>query len=621
MISMQTAPSGDSGQGGPAPSSPDWKSYALVLACFIACCALFVWALDRGYDFRDGATYLLWAADALNYKASVTEFIYFWHPIYVLTAGNITLYRLGGIIILLMCAMVFGLSVVRFSAARVICTAARRIVIISVMVAVFWLFATWLPTPNYNELNLCSQLLFFAGLLFSSRPAPPLVTRSVLMRHTIGPAALSGAALTIMALGKPTSGFVALGLVVMWLVLVRPQRVLLCVAVGALSSLAMLAVVIMLTDGSLSVFIQRKLDALALLVSLSDGRDVHGIWNAVVGPFLPGRRWKIIPAAAMGSVIFFISMAMFSAALFPKRLHAAVRPIVQYGLIFALAVVVAVLRVFDFEGAGITPAYHAWHFGILLILAAFAAVVFGIGLIASREPMERRWIAAAVILALVPPSYSFGTNNPIILHMTEASVFWVGSVMVLAALLPEGFVLPAMRALGASIGAATLGFFIGMMMTPDLATPSLWKHTVPVTLGQQKTSLLVTADMAAYLNAMKDSAQAQGLKPGTPIIDLSGIGPGLIFALGGTASGVPWLANNASDTRRFTAAVLQTIPGSSLKRSWIITDTNRKIEQAAALLHPIGLDFPNGYSRVEQARHGDFGWSQTLWKPNGVTHR
>lgn len=597
-----------------APSLEEWRLLGPPTVLLLACSVIFLLASGRGFDFRDDADYLLWVVNVDSYKATVTEFAFIWRPLYLLVGGDIGLYRIGGLVVLCCCGLTFASGIMRFVGPRADAFVVRSFIRIALLTALFWEFMLWEPTPNYNELNLCALLLFFAGLLFASRDLADSPQKASLLEATIAPSVLTGLSFAIMALGKPTTCLLTFVLALSWIVLVRPPRPILCFCVAAITACIALTVAIFVIDGSFAAFAYLKFSALKFDFAQNDGKDVHGIWNSIVGPFLPERRWKIVPAALFGFVILAICASIYALEILPNRLDRRYRQALSIGLLLLLGGLVALWRTLDIGGP-VVPAYHAWHFALLLALLALIMVVFAKGLVDTNGVGERRGLAAAAILALAPISYSFGTNNPVVLHMTTAGVFWIGAAVLVAMLLSANLTLSALRVISLSVGTATLGFLIGVMASPGPIGNPIWQQVVPITLGPQNAVLRVDAPTAEYLAAMRRAAVANGFVSDTPIIDLSGVGPGLIFLLNGRASGVPWLANNSADTRAFSTAVLQTVSHAELDRSWVLTAPEVNIEMYGTLLRSIGLNFPDGYIKVAQVRRSDLGWSQALWRP------
>jgi len=593
-----------------------WRQVWVPATCLAGCLALFVWACGRGFDFADDAFYLTWAADAFTYKTSHSDFAYIWHPIYRLSDGNITLYRLLGMIVLTMCGLTFGTALACFVREGVGRRTSRGIIVIAATTAIFWEFMEWEPSPNYNELNLCTLLLFFAGLLLIKNRYADSSGSDVVTSGALAPPVIVGASFAIMMLNKPTTCAVAFPLAVLWIGCFRPRRPILVLATAAVSGIMVSSVAILNIDGSFGAFLHRKISAISLWTEYAPSSDIHGMFGSIVGPFLPERRWKVWPATEFGGVIFSICLA----SLAIERVSYGITRYYKRALLaltsILLGAVVMLWRAKDFAGPAVLPAYHAWHFILLLQFLAVITFVVGLGSINLRDVPTAQRIAAAAILALAPFAYSFGSNNPVIIHMNAASAFWVGSSVLLATLLPRDFVSAALKVIGTNVGTATIGCFLGVMASPNLLiVHPMWEQSVPTRLGPQNSALLIDAATAGFIADVRTAAYLNGYMQGMPIIDLSGAGPGLIFALKGRAPQTPWLPANSADGDAFARAVLRTISPIELMHSWILTASESSLQGDRAKLLPVGLQFPLAYERVVTAKRSDTGWSEILWKP------
>ena len=597
---------------------------ALATSCFVVCWGIFIWASYRGFDFRDEAYYLLWEATPFSYQTSTSDFAYIWHPLYVAAGGKIALYRIFGALCLGLCAATFGIALTRFVNGELKSPTTQLTIVVASTTAAFWEFPIWEPSPNYNELNLAALLLYVAGLLLAEvERSDAHVSRNFLSASFL-PAVLAGTAFGLLSLNKPTSAVASLVFAISWIVLVRPRKPLPCIFIAAAAACVVVTALVFEIDGSFAAFAHRKLATFGLLFVNSGNRDVHGIWSSVVGPFLPERRWKIWPAAELGAIIFSISLVSLSLTLLPIRLIQRVRMPLLVTFAASLGVIVMLWRTKDLGGTTVFPAFHAWHFSLLLLLMALAMIVFTRGLLDMSESYTRSRVSAAIIISFAPLAYSIGTANPLVLHMTSASIFWVGASILLVSQISEDQRVATLRFLGVIVGFVTVGLLLGVMSAPGLIGHPMWEQDVGVELGPADSFLLVDRPTARYIADARTAAHLNGFKDDTPVIDVSDMGPGIIYAINGRASGAPWLTDNemtgnAADGMAYTNAVLSSIPRDELVRSWVITSPGANANMSTSWLGRVHLGFPSRYDFAGAARRNDFGWSQLLWRPRKST--
>lgn len=504
-------------------------------------------------------------------------------------------------------AAVFGCTLIGFVQRKT--TKIESIpVVLTITISSFWLFSSVPRTPSYNELNLCALLWLFAALLYlasQSRGGPARMAPLVLA------AAIAGAGVAVAMLCKPTSGVAGAVAALAWIFIFRIRHPILIVGVGILSATVCLVIAAMAIFGSLQEAFMRIPIALSLLHIRSGDSAAQTVMTSLVGAFGEDRRWKIPPAIFLGSLLFIVGALVF-AALQSQRLT-MYRGIVLWSGAVVLCLLCAIWRIQEMHFPIVNPGFHAWRYAMPMVLLSLLLVTYRSRSF-RRDPQFGQTVSAAVFLSAVPLIYSIGTNNQIVLHISGGAVFWVAAIQLCVltwsddAMLEAGVVLCC---------GATMGVFISIGVAPvSIATP-LWLQTERITVGPAQAPVLVDADTSAYIRAMQKFVRPE-YAPSAPllyIIDLSGIGPGIPFALGASESGTPWLVDGPSGVFAYYQAVLQRVPRQELDRAWVLTNPNIESRRYQKLLMILGLDFPSRYERRGQVDNKKFGWSQIIWRP------
>ncbi len=583
-----------------------WPLFGIALVCWGA----FVWASQRGYDFTDDAHYLAWAAYAPSYAVSATQFGYLWHPLYELAGGNIAIFRVLGGIVLVACAGFFAHALVRFIGIAGRGSAAA--IAAAVITSCLWVFTQWLPTPNYNTLNLCGMLLFFSGLLLASAPTP--VPGEDIFRGTIGPAALSGLAIGVLALAKPTSCVLAVGLGIAWTLLVRPPRATLCLVVAAAAAILTFAVAAVLIDSSIGSFVRRLELAFAFTRSRDSNGDIHGIRDSLVAPFQHGHRWKIPGAVALSLVTAALAVGVARLVTVGRADSIAWRAGAAWLLAAALAIWIAWSRALDFRVPVIPNTFHVWDFAPAVLLAVIAVLVFT----AKRRrasPESRTLAFVALMFSAAPFAFAFGSNAELIQAVSGAAVFWLAAAIILCAL-AQAETGPALLAATLLLfSAATAGMVGGMAIAPGRIGTPIWQQTQRVEIGPRGAHLSVDAETATFIQSLQRGARANGLRPYATIIDMSSSGPGVTFALAGISPGNPWLFQQGPHPMAYIENFLASEPTKRLHDAWIVTDDVHPSPRICQTLSKFGLAFPSRYRIAASAYLDRLQWRQVLWKP------
>lgn len=580
----------------------------LAVACLIVCAGIFVWASGRGYDINDESYYLMFDSAPRPYHFSISLFGFFWHPLYKLVGGNIALLRIAGASILVACSAVFAFALQKFSDFQPTRNE-RYVIVLSISTSAFWFFTTWLAVPSYNELNLCALLLFFSGLLTATASNKNIQAKAPY--QAIGAAIVSGASLGVMALAKPTTCAAAVALGITWLILLRPPKALFLITVSAVSAITVLVISILLIDGSFSVFFAREMSSLAVLKLSDRPGDMHGIVDSVIGPFSKGRVWKVYPAIALGAAIFGVCLGIVSTALGVMKISQGLQRGISYGLVVALGVFVALARAVDLQATIAWYNYHAWNYTLPLMVLAIVIVLARTERVA-RDRWQRR-LVATFLVASAPIAYSIGTNVTLMRHMVAASVFWAASALLICTLASPPRRTQMIGIIAFLCGAVTIGLLLGVVRAPLPTEASLTQQTEQVSVGPDKALLRVDKATADYITSLQHAAVEAGFKAGTPIVDLSDFGPGIVFALSGSAPGIPWLADNPDMS--VALAVLKSIPRAELQHAWIITGSDQNFSKVRTMLTPLDINFPAAYQKVIAVKRDAAEWQHSLWKP------
>ncbi len=580
---------------------------------FMVSWGIFVAASGRGFEIVDEGYYLIAISASGYYPSVLSEFGRIWHPLYDLTRGNIALFRIAGAGILLGCGTIFGFSVVRFAAGHTINRSDQVSVVIAILTVLLWQFEVWKPTPNYNELNCCGLLLFCSGLLFGSEREPADPRKRTAAFEGFGAPILAGIGLAVVALTKPTSGAAALCLALAWLYFVPPRAPFISAMIAALATTLIIGVFALDAYGSLGEFIRSKIFASKVDGGFdSSGGAFNGTVSSVTGILGFEKLWKFFPGTVYSLGIFLIAAAFYRALLLPGQQR---RAMLATALAAVLLVVVATFRAGDVPG--VTYGYFAWMLVPGLIPVALIAVAVWQNSVNLKSEKARKAIAAGLLLALMPLAFSVGTNTALLFHVGRAGVFWLAAAAMFGAALRSDYRSWALSATTVLYSAATLGMFLGVMITPQRqyhATPqySLWRQSDLVSFGPDNAQLSLDVDSAEQIRAVQGAARRAGFGRNSPVLDLSSFQPSGPFILSGRSPGSLPPDYPDSDHKR---KLLATANPAELHRSWVITGGGDELQQAESTLHAVGIDFPASYDRVTEVRRRDNGATQILWRP------
>jgi hypothetical protein len=256
--------------------------------------------------------------------------------------------------------------------------------------------------------------------------------------------------------------------------------------------------------------------------------------------------------------------------------------------------------------------------GVAVLIAVFGIYFLGHRL-ERRLGASQRHIAVLTALIIAPVAIAFGTNTGILRSAPRGGVFWVTAIafaVIIAA--PPRIRLPLLYFTMAVSACAVLSVVMYAIQKPYRLNGPLWQQTEWVSSATQEHLVKVDPATADYFRTLQAGARSVGFQVGTPIIDLTAMGPTTIYILGGKPVGSPWMSGGYPGSRLVTSLVLSTVPGLELQRSWILTAPAGHAHLPTDILKDLGLEFPDDYEEVTRAQTGFMNEVQILWRPRSA---
>lgn len=531
-----------------------------------------------GIDFTDESFYLTWLANPYHYDASVSQFGFIYHPLYRLLDGDVASLRQANILI------TFGLASCATSAmlssgvpTRQMDFVSRAVISLGMASGALALFSTWLPTPSYNSLNLQSLLVTAAGLAWSCADRASTRVRGQVL---VG----AGGWLAFMA--KPSTAFaLAVFVLLFWLITRRlSQRSML---VSGTTACLLLVVSAFWIDGSIGAFTHRLTSGLEVAGQLGGG---HTIANVI--------RLDAFKLSAHEQLLFFASATIaFSCALLLASQRSGWRMI---GLGLASAMVLFMVL----WTAGVLK--HDLKLGkfqnLLYAAVPFAALLFVLTRWVRHLGVPAPFSASTLLMLAIPClayAYAFGTNGNYWSTSAFAAFFWLMPAL-LPATSPDERLDPVLSlAPFVLVTQVTTALVLQTgMEQPYRQMQPLRLNEQAVEVGQPGSTLMLSGPYADYLNTATGMAKASGLVPGTPMIDLSGQSPGILYALQAHSLGLAWMIGGYPGSEKLAAFALASVPCEKLAQAWILSEPGGPRSLSDEVLGVIGADLALHYHQV-----------------------
>lgn len=555
-----------------------------------------------GIDFTDESFYLIWLENPYLYEASLSQFGYIYHPLYRLLDGNVAALRQFNIIITFGLAAVTANAVLgSVSGCRHLGFARRTAISAGLACASLALFSTWLTTPNYNSLNLQALLIAASGLAFSCSERASTQLRGQLLVGV-------GGWLSFMA--KPSTT-IALGVLVLLFWSLARRLSLRGLLISASTATALLLASALWIDGSIVTFANRLASGLQAAGHLGGGHSVSNVVRMDSFELTSPARMLIITLTALACA----SAVLLNGKWFVWRFLG----IVLLGSMGALAL---------FWTAGVFERQlDLGKFQRMLYASIPLAVLL---IIIARWPnnSDRRWPfqSSRVLLLLALPvlsyAFAFGTNGNYWFTGSFAAYFWLMPALVLTT---------SGNAQHDPLLSLAPLIFAGQMITvlmlqsgmeqPYRQAQALSLNERVVEFGERGSTLVLSDSYADYVVSARDSARAAGMVPGTPMIDLSGQSPGILYALKAPSMGLAWMLGGYPGSARLATLALASAPCEKLAHAWVLSEPGGPRSLPDEVLGAFGAELAMHYEQVGSwtTAPGAGGFAkprlQLLWKP------
>jgi fumarate reductase subunit D len=552
-----------------------------------------------GIDFTDESYYLVWMSAPLLYSASLTQFGYVYHPLYVFSGGDVASLRQANVLITFGLAwyLIFlFLKPLRFESAA---EKTALNIVASGFATASLTFYGGLITPNYNSLALQALLVASIGLLLCEKSATPRSTSGWVL---IG----FGGWLAFMA--KPSTALL-LAIAIPICLLLSRKFSLRWISLAASVAVALLVLGAVAIDGSIGGFIDRLRVGLRMIVVTSDNSTL--LAKIRLDDFLLTNSDKL--------AVYSIAAVSFVATLSGCVKKPALR-LVSAFISMLLAAVVAALSVGLVIG---TFGFGRFH-GMLIWSVVFPAIA--LGLLLGRRGLAKnismvRWSTALLFFSM-PHVCAFGTDGNYWSIGGAAAVFWLLGGLV--------FLEPVVRTNGGWGMAAPLvlatQLVVGAILQTELEQP--YRQPDPLRLndhfvefGASGSNLKLSAEYAEYVQSAKSMARKAGFKSGTPIIDLTGQSPGILYALGAQAIGQAWTIGGYSGSSERASIGMSRVSCEKIAEAWILFEPDGPRSIPAEVMRGQGAEFPEQYAQVAtwHTAKGSGGYAerrlQALYRP------
>lgn len=533
-----------------------------------------LWYSRYGIDFTDESFYLVSIFNPFNYALTATQFGFIYHPLYQLVDGNIAALRQANMLITF--CLAWALSSIFLKSIygnQALARAPRLVISAGIATASLALLDTWLPTPSYNSLALQALLVVNIGLLQADKN---------ISSFSIAGWVLIGIGGWLAFMAKPPTA-AALGVCSVLYLLAAGKFGIRYLVVSLATAVGLLVLSALAIDGSVITFIERLRGGMELAKMLGGGHTLTQLLR--VDDFQLGGKAKIILTIAI-SVIFV------SAYLSQSKIKEKVYAGTTLSILIAIATMAIVFGLtHQTINAGMFQGLLFWSIPFAAILVEFALYRFKFLIQISRS----QW-ALALNFFVLPHVFAFGTANNYWVTGIHAGIFWVLAGLVLLAPVGRNHKVTALLLpFGLAVQLVTVALVQSGIEAPYRQPQPLHENDYKIDIGRPGSALALSKNYGQYFADAIELANRAQFKIGTPMIDLTGQSPGILYALGASNIGQAWTIGGYPGSSKLAVAALKTVSCENLSVAWLLLEPEGPRKISAEVLSSFGADIAADY--------------------------
>lgn len=588
------------------------------IACAVITTCLWLFVLiyiRRGYEIADGGFYLLSYRNYDYATMTISEFEALNKIFYDVAGKSTTRMRSIGGILLLLTSTFTAITLTTlypqnseddksFSLKSLI-TSERFALLCLIISGGALFYVTWIPTPSYNWSNLFGLLLFWAGMVIwldTSRP----------QRSALGVCLVGFAAGIIFWSRGMTAAL--LPLLLIGVLLLHPTRIKAMFRkrhfVFGIMGLAIGLSIPTLVGDPPHISFQK-------MALFAEYKTIRQPTNGNILRLLENPQDKLLEVVILVimGLHFGILLITTGIIIILSRIIRA-RPNLKKQLMILIEIAFVVMWFGNWRF--LNQYIGGWWLSVYVgtLIALFVAW-YANRIISQPTNVRAYYLVFSVLFAITPLIFIVSAFASYAIMSSLANIFTVIAISMVLVLLPLNMTRLLRTLIPVSLCVQILILMVMTSQHPYRQNVPVYEMHSPANLRLGQETVLVAEDVAIYLNQLQAQAQDAGFQARTPVIDMTGVSPGAVYALDGITYGFQFLFGGfgeGSDASVYF--ILSHWEQSELERAWILTDeNNHRTAISLDILDDLGLDFPTDYVKVGEVLYPYFNQTQALWKP------
>lgn len=560
----------------------------IMLTLSLGFMAWVLWLCQFGVDLTDEGFYLNTLRNPKMYLETTSYFGFVYQIMFKILGGNVIELRQVMLILLLIISWLISYQLLaRYRNQSSLFNVDFLAISLALSSSVLMVYATWLPTPNYNLLNIFALLLIsFATLRLNKLFKNPCYLEFSLI--------FIGGILS--ALSKPSSAalvfilYVSLAIIVFYKHKLIRNNLIKTFLVTAPIFFIIFIIVLWGVSGSLE----------GTIASLKQGLEN--------GNLLSGKQRNPLTLLWRGAFNINSTFVIFSTVfciLVISIIYTLKGKFTAFKLLFSdfiIFIVGASLGISVFLGFAQNPFSKLRLSDQAFLILLISLTVISISLMQKREANRKRLLTFEItfLIFLLPYVYVFGTSNNYYNAIALGGIFFVIGTSFFLVRANDSQGLNLLRKY--SILCLLFAFLsVHEGITKPYRQPAgLMAKTNEVINEGGLAGLKVEPKVASYFNKIYTDAYENGFISGTTLIDMSGASPTVAYSLDANSVGAAWYIGGYPGSTDRAIRSLSKGTEAELKSAWILSEPNYKRALNNIVLKRFGLDLQKDYELVSE---------------------
>lgn len=357
----------------------------------------------------------------------------------------------------------------------------------------------------------------------------------------------------------------------------------LLVAMGVAIMLLIVSAIVI--DGSVTAFIER----LTMAVT-----DEH-LFNSEHGISEVFRKFFVFPGGMRSKILFCLAITVVCIAYFSRSLSMIVA---LSGLAIVVCIVLATI-VITIESIGRSDNRAIVVMLLMGLLPFIATLFFVFNRFNALNNIPHQKIPLALSFLFFPHIYAFGTNNDYLLQASGVGFFWILAVMVLfIPIIRERNIIKTLLPFTIATQSVAIVCVLIGFQSPYRQPQPLNQNDYSVAVGKSGSNLILSERDGHCIDSAERSAFQAKFIIGTPVIDLTGCSPGVLYSLGAKNTGSAWLLGGYPGSNQAAIASLKRVSCNELASAWLLVEPGQPRSLSTEVLSSFGANFEQDYKVV-----------------------